>query len=106
MFVRIRRLRHAGRRIPEHEADRPEHEAVGDLRSSAGRFELHRQLENTGPADVLYDAHVVVVHPGVGGMLLRGYEEHRGSGVLQEWEVTPLEHVIGPDGLNRWNWSP
>ncbi|MDY0046075.1 MAG: hypothetical protein RBS10_01525 [Thauera propionica] len=106
MFVRIRRLRQGGRRIPDHQADLPEHEAVGDLRSAARSFELHQPLSNTGPRYVLHDARVVAVQAGVGGMLIRGFEEYRGCAVLQEWEVTPLDQVIGNDGLKRWNWSP
>lgn len=104
MFVRIRRLRQGGRRIPDHEADRPEHQAVGDLQSMGRQFELHQQLANTGPGYVLHDARVVAVQPGVGGMLIRGFEEYRGGAVLQEWEVTPLDQVIGKDGLKHWNW--
>ncbi len=104
MFVRIRRLRYAGRRIPDHEADRPEHQTTGDLHSFGGRFELHPPLANAGPRDVLHDARVIGIGPGVGGMLVRGFEEHRGAAVLQEWEVTPLETVVGADGLRRWNW--
>ncbi len=104
MFVRIRRLRHAGRRIPDHEADRPEHQTTGDLHSVAGRLELHQQLSHTGPRNVMHDARMIGIRPGVGGMLVRGFEEHRGAAVLQEWEVTPLETVIGADGRRRWNW--
>lgn len=104
MFVRIRRLRHAGRRIPAHEADRPEHQTIGDLQSVAGRLELHQQLAHTGPRDVLHDVRMIGIRPGVGGMLVRGFEEHRGAAVLQEWEITPLETVIGADGQRRWNW--
>lgn len=55
---------------------------------------------------MLHDARVVAVQAGVGGMLIRGFEEYRGCAVLQEWEVTPLDQVIGNDGLKRWNWSP
>jgi hypothetical protein len=47
---------------------------------------------------------VVAVQPGVGGMLIRGFEEYRGGAVLQEWEVTPLDQVLGDDGLKHWNW--
>lgn len=105
MFVHIRRLRHAGRRIPDHEADRPEHQTTGDLHSVAGRFELHPPLANAGPGDVLHDARVIGIRHGVGGMLIRGFEQHRGAAVLQEWVVTPLETMIGADGRRRWNWS-
>lgn len=104
MFVRIRRLRQGGRRIPDHEAGRPKHQAVGDLQSTGRKFELHQPLANTGPGYVLYDARVVAVEAGVGGMLIRGFEEHRGGAVLQEWEVMPLDQVIGEDGLKHWNW--
>jgi hypothetical protein len=105
MFVRIRRLRRAGRRIPEHEAALPENLAVGDLRSTGNRFELHSPLTNVTPSDVLFDARVIGVHAGVGGMLVRGFEERHEAAVLQEWEVTPLEHIVDQDGLSRWNWS-
>jgi len=104
MFVRIRRLRKGGRRIPDLEANRPEHEVVGDLQSTGRKFELHQPLANTGTGYVLHDARVVVVLPGVGGMVIRGFEEHCGAAVLQEWEVTPLDHVVGEDGLKHWNW--
>ena len=104
MFVRIRRLRQGGRRIPDHETGRPEHQAVGDLQSTGRKFELHQPLANTGPGYVLHDARVVAVQPGVGGMLIRGFEEYRGGAVLQEWEVTPLDQVVGEDGLKHWNW--
>lgn len=104
MFVRIRRLRQGGRRIPDHEANQPVHQAVGDLHSTGHKFELHQPLANTGPGYVLYDARVVVVQPGVGGMLIRGFEEYRGGAVLQEWEVTPLEQVSGEGGLKHWKW--
>lgn len=104
MFVRIRRLRQGGRRIPDHEADQPEHQAAGDLHSTARTFELHQPLSNTGPRHVLHDARLISVQPGVGGMLIRGFEEHRGAAVLQEWEVTPLEQHTGEDGLKHWNW--
>jgi len=104
MFVHIRRLRQGGRRIPDHEANRPEHQAVGDLQSTARKFELHQPLANTVAGHVLHDARVVSVLPGVGGMLIRGFEEYCGGAVLQEWEVTPLEQVIGEDGLKHWNW--
>lgn len=105
MFVRIHRLRSAGRPIPEPEASRPEHVSVGDLQSVGTRFELRPQLTNVVPSDVLFEARVVSVQPGVGGMLIRGYEEYRGGAVLQEWAVTPLETVLGPDGRCRWNFS-
>ena len=105
MFVRIRRLRLGGRRILEPEASRPEHQAVGDLRSIGTRFELHPQLANSGPLQVLHDGRIVQVTAGVGGMLVRGFEEYRGAAVLQEWEVTPLETIVGEDGLQRWNLS-
>lgn len=83
MFVRIRWLRRAGRRIPDHEAAHPEHEAVGDLQ---------------------FDARVVTIRTGVGGFLAQRYERHGETAVLQEWEVTPLEKIVGQDGLARWNW--
>lgn len=105
MFVRIRRLRKGGRRLAEPEASGPEHQGVGDLRSIGGRFELHPQLANSGPLHVLHDGRIVRVSAGVGGMLVRGFEEYRGAAVLQEWEVTPLETIVGPDGLHRWNLS-
>ena len=104
MFVRIRSLRRAGRRIPDHEAAHPEHEAVGDLQSMGARFELHSPLQNTGATHVLFDARVVTIRAGVGGFLARGYERHGETAVLQEWEVTPLEKIVGQDGLARWNW--
>ena len=104
MFVRICRLRQGGRRIPDHEAGRPEHQAVGDLQSTGRKFELHQPLVNAGPGYSLHDARVVAVQPGAGGMLIRGYEEYGGGAVLQEWEVTPLDQVLGDDGLKHWNW--
>lgn len=105
MFVRIRRLRFAGQRIPDHEQGRPEHRAIGDLQSSGLRFELHSPLANVETRDVLHDARVVCILPGVGGMRVRGFERHRDAAVLQEWEVEPLEKLIGADGLLRWNWG-
>ena len=105
MFVRIRRLRRGGRRIAEPEASQPEHQAIGDLRTIGSRYELHPQLANSGPLQVLHDGRVVQVCAGVGGMLVRGFEEYRGTAVLQEWEVAPLETIIGADGLHRWNVS-
>lgn len=102
MYVRVRRLRLGGRRIPDHEADRAEHQVVGDLRSIGKTFELHAHLSNTGALQTLHDARVVAIHPGTGGMFVRGYEEHRGAAVLQEWEVVPLERVIGPNGIQLW----
>lgn len=104
MFVRIRRLRRAGRRIPDHEAGNPEHCVEGDLQTSGGRFILTRHLSHTEPTDVLYDARVIAIQNGVGGMLVRGFEQAGDRAVLQEWEVRPLEQIIGPDGLQRWNW--
>lgn len=104
MFVRIRCLRQGGRRIPDHEANRPEHQAVGDLLSTGRKFELHQALANTGPGFILHDARVVAVQPGVGGMLIRGFEEYHGGAVLQEWEVTPLDQIVDEEGLKRWNW--
>lgn len=38
-------------------------------------------------------------------MLIRGLEECAGRAVLQEWEVVPLERVVGEDGLQRWDFS-
>lgn len=102
--VTICRLRQGGRRIPDHEASRPEHQAVGDLQSMGRKFVLHQPLANAGPRYLLHDARVVAVQPGVGGMLIRGFEEYRGGAVLQEWEVTPLDQVLGDDGLKHWNW--
>ena len=104
MFVRVRRLRRAGRRIPGEQAHAPEHQVIGDLESVGGRFVLRRHLSNEDATDVLFDARVVAILSGVGGMLLRGFEEYKGAAVLQEWEVAPLEQIIGPDGLKRWNW--
>jgi hypothetical protein len=103
MFVRIRRLRYGGRRIPAHDADRPEHEALGDLHSVAGWFDLYPPLANSGPREVLHDARVTGIRPGVGGVLIRGFEEYRGASVLQKWEVTPLENLIGANGRRRRN---
>jgi hypothetical protein len=37
-------------------------------------------------------------------MLIRGFEEYRGGAVLQELEITPLDQVLGDDGLKHWNW--
>lgn len=101
MFVRIRRLRQGGRRIPDHEAHLEKHEAVGDLQSAARKFELHQPLANTGPGYVLHDARVICVLPGVGGMIIRGFEECRGAAVLQEWEVTPVESITAGVGAKR-----
>ena len=98
MFVRIRRLRRAGRRLPEHEPRRAGDELVGDLQSIGGRFELHAPLANKGPIAVLYDAHLVGVEAGTGGMRIRGYEEHNGAAVLQEW--------AGWQSHPAWNDSP
>lgn len=81
MFVRVRRLRRAGRRIPGEQARAPERQVVGDLESSGGKFVLRRHLSNDGATDVLFDARVVAILAGVGGMLLRGYEEYRGAAV-------------------------
>jgi hypothetical protein len=103
LFDRIRRPRHAGRRLPGHAAGRPKHETTGDLHSVAGRFKRHLPLANTGPGEVLHDAPVIGIRLGVGDMLIRGVEAHRGAVVWQEWEVTPLETVIGADGRRRWN---
>lgn len=52
MFVRIRRLREGGRRIPDHNANEPKYEAVADLRSTTRKFELHQALANAGPGYV------------------------------------------------------
>ena len=103
LFVRIRRPRHAGRRLPGHAAGRPKHETTGDLHSVAGQFKRLLPLANTGPGEVLHDARVIGTPPSVGGMLIRGVEAHRGAVVCQEWEVTPLETVIGADGRRRSN---
>ena len=105
MFVRIRRLRRAGRRIPDHETRRADDDVIGDLQSIGGRYELHTPLSNKGPVAVLYDAHLVGVEAGTGGMRIRGFEEHNGAAVLQEWAVQPLECVVGEDGHRRWNFS-
>lgn len=104
MFVRITRLRRDGHKIPDHEAGRPEDTTAGDLRSIAGRFELHQPLSSRDAVEVLYDARVLAIRHGVGGMLIRGFEESRGRAVLQEWDATPLDQVLGPNGLLSWNW--
>ena len=105
MFVRIRRLRRAGRRIPDHEPRRADDELVGDLQSIGGRVELHASLSNKKPVEVLYDAHMIGFEAGTGGMRIRGHEEHNGAAMLQEWAVQPLECVVGEDGRRRWNFS-
>lgn len=103
MFVRIRCLRRGGRPIPAHEADRPDHELTGDLRSSRHKLELHAPLQNVDALATLYEFRVVCFSAGSGGFLVRGIEQHNGCAVLQEWIVTPLECVVGEDGLCRWN---
>ena len=103
MYVRIRRLRLGGRRIPHHEAYSPDHTMIADLQANGGRFELHPPHSTHGPLHVLYDAHVHAVLGGGGGMLIRGYEEHRGAAVLQEWEVTPVGYFVDEKGIKRWD---
>lgn len=102
MFVRIRRLRQGGRLIPDHEAMRPEHQLSGDLGTMGGRFELRRFMATSGePIAVIYDAKVLSIRADT--MFIRGYEEHRGGAVLQEWECTQVPMVLGPDGFARWD---
>ena len=102
VFVRIRRLRQGGRLIPDHEAMRPEHQLSGDLGTMGGRFELRRFMATSGePMAVIYDAKVLSIRADT--MFIRGYEEHRGGAVLQEWECRPLQMIRGPDGHAQWD---
>lgn len=92
MFVRVRRLRRAGRRIPGEQAHAPEHQVIGDLESvgGGGEFVLQRHLSNDDATDVLIDARVVAILSGVGGMLLKGFEcctRPRCAGLIGEYMV-------------------
>jgi len=53
------------------------------------------------PAAVLYDAKVLSIRSDI--MFIRGYEEHRGGAVLQEWECKPVHMVRGADGHASWD---
>lgn len=102
MFVRIRIRRARGRLIPDHEAERPEHQLEGNLLTSGGRFELWPFMTTHGaPIAVLYDARVLSIRASE--LIIRGIEEAGCAAVLQEWECSLIPEVIGPDGLARWD---
>jgi len=102
VFLHVRLLRKGGRPIPDHEASRPEYRFTGDMTTMGSRFEPRRCSGPVGdPVAVLYEVKILSICGDV--MRLRGYEEHRGAAVLQEWECTQVPMVIGPDGLTRWD---
>lgn len=99
MFVTVKARRRGGRRL-----DVPEDVMRGDLRSDAGTMVL-QPFDSNRPEEQrrLHGAEVVCIASGVGGLLIRGYEESGGRAVMQEWEVSPLQGVRGEDGLVRWD---
>jgi hypothetical protein len=102
VFLHIRLLRKGGRPIPDHEANRPEYRFTGDMTTMGSRFELRRCAGPVGdPVAVLYEVKVLSIRGDV--MRLRGYEEHNGAGVLQEWECKPVGQRIGPHGYLEWD---
>ena len=100
MFVTVKIRRRGGKRL-----DLPEDLMRGDLHSDGSTMVL-QPFGSNRPEDGrrLYGSVVVMLAAGVGGLLIRGYEESGGRAVLQEWEVTPLQGVRGEDGLVRWDW--
>lgn len=100
MFVTVKARRRDGRRL-----DVPEDLMRGDLRSDGSTMVLQPFHSNQPEhAMRLHGVEVVGIAPGVGGLLIRGFEESGSRAVLQEWEVSPLQGVRGEDGLVRWDW--
>lgn len=104
-MVRIHRQRYGGRRLSPTERQHNAEGLIGDLQSVGMRIELHEPLTQTAPIAVLFDARLVVIQNGVGGMLMRGFEEHKGVAVMQEWEILPLEITLDANGVRRWIWQ-
>lgn len=99
MFVTVKARRRRGRRL-----DVPEDLMRGDLHSNGSTMTL-QPFDSNRPEEQrrLHGAEVVGISAGVGGLLIRGFEECEGRAVLQEWEVSPLQGVRGEDGLVRWD---
>jgi hypothetical protein len=101
MFVRVRRTRAAGRKIPDHEASRPEHQFVGYLCTNGSEFRLWASGSMVWPPImVLYDGRVLSIQAS--DFYVRGYEDHNGAGVLQEWVC----HVLTPEDFQRLSGLP
>lgn len=84
MFVQIRITRRRGRKIPGHEASRPENQLLGCLYTNGSTFEVwSRDSMPWPPLARLYDARVLSIQARE--IYIRGYEEENGGGVLQEW---------------------
>ncbi len=84
MFVHIRITRRRGRKIPDHEAYRPENQILGCLYTNGSTFEVWSgDTKPWPPIATLYDAKVLSIQARE--IYIRGYEEDNGGGVLQEW---------------------
>lgn len=96
MLVQIRRTRDRGRKIPEHEATRPEHQFVGSLETNGSEYRLWKNGSMVWPPLlVLHDARVLGIRADE--FFIRGYEAHNGGGVLQEWVC----RVLTPENFRR-----
>jgi hypothetical protein len=84
MYVHIRITRRRGRKIPDHEAYRPENQFLGCLYTNGSTFEVWQSgTKPWPPLARLYDARVLSIQTCE--IYVRGYEEENGGGVLQEW---------------------
>lgn len=93
MYTRIEVLRRGGRKITYDEQSRPEPEMVGCLEIAGGRCVLWRTSSRVWPpVATLHGAQVLSVIAGE--LLVRGYEEWNGRGVMQEWRC---RFMSGPE---------